>query len=92
MLVLAPPLRGLLVAVTSSKGGSAAPVCWRRKGALSRRGQPPALPPPLQLHIFIFVVALTHVVMGVGMVLLSSWRLHTWRQCCGDEDDQHAQQ
>lgn len=45
-----------------------------------------------QLHIFIFVVALTHVVMGVGMVLLSSWRLHTWRQCCGDEDDQHAQQ
>lgn len=45
-----------------------------------------------QLHIFIFVVALTHVVMGVGMVVLSSLRLRTWRQCCSDEDDEHAQQ
>ncbi|KAL4420149.1 hypothetical protein ABPG77_010365 [Micractinium sp. CCAP 211/92] len=44
-----------------------------------------------QLHIFIFVVALTHVVMGVGMVVLSSLRLRAWRQCCKDNDDQHAQ-
>ncbi|PSC71161.1 alpha-amylase chloroplastic [Micractinium conductrix] len=43
-----------------------------------------------QLHIFIFCVALTHVGMGVIMVLLASWRVHLWRRACADEDDQHA--
>lgn len=35
-------------------------------------------------------VALTHVVMGIVMVLLSSWRVRMWRRACHDEDDVHA--
>ncbi|KAL4859220.1 MLO-like protein 14 [Chlorella vulgaris] len=42
-----------------------------------------------QVHIFIFTVAMTHVFLGVVMILLSSWRLQLWRRACGDEDD-HA--
>lgn len=36
-------------------------------------------------------VAMAHVLMGVGMVLLASWRIHMWRRACADENDEHAQ-
>lgn len=32
---------------------------------------------------------MTHVFMGILMILLSTWRLRSWRRLCGDEDE-HA--
>ncbi|EFN50723.1 hypothetical protein CHLNCDRAFT_55622 [Chlorella variabilis] len=43
----------------------------------------------LEVHIFIFTAAMTHVFMGILMILLSTWRLRSWRRLCGDEDE-HA--
>jgi hypothetical protein len=43
----------------------------------------------VQLHIFIFVVAMTHVTMGVLMILLSSWRVRGWRRIT-DQEDEHT--
>lgn len=35
---------------------------------------------------------MAHVLMGVIMVLLASYRLHVWRKLCPEEDDEHAAQ
>lgn len=43
-----------------------------------------------QIHIFIFSVAMMHVVLGIVCVLLASWRIHSWRRMCSD-DDEHVQ-
>ena len=48
----------------------------------------PTIPPlQVQVHIFVFTVAIVHVVMGCLMVLLGNWRLGVWRRMCADEDE-----
>ena len=42
-----------------------------------------------QIHLFIFITAIMHIVLGVLLILASSLRLHFWRRW-KDSDDQHA--
>lgn len=59
---------------------------------LPTRRCPPAAAHPPPCDCLPVQVAMAHVLMGVIMVLLASYRLHLWRKLCPEEDDEHAAQ
>jgi Mlo family len=41
----------------------------------------------MQVHIFIFIVALTHVGLSIIMIVIASWRVRMWSHWKEDADD-----
>ena len=46
------------------------------------------LPTRPQVHIFIFVMALFHILVGIGLIVVSSFRMRRWRAWTEQDDPQ----
>lgn len=44
----------------------------------------------VQVHIFIFVMALTHVFLSILMILVASWRINLWKRWKEDDSDEYS--
>ena len=40
-----------------------------------------------QIHLMIFIIAISHITISVGVIVLASCRLHLWRSMAGKERD-----
>ena len=61
-------------------------TCARQLARIATLTRSPTCPPrAAQVHIFLFVVAMTHVTTGVVMILIASLRLTAWRRWPDDE-------